>query len=101
MMLNHPLIMSLRLPLVSETSIDHVSETSYDSDETNCSIETTSAGNPSTSAVTFKCIGTQHDLHAQIILSKVSQLIQDGQEVPVNIYTESDNPYNAKAIAFK
>ena len=31
----------------------------------------------------------------------MSQLIQDGQEVPVNIYPEPDNPYDAKTIAFK
>jgi len=101
---------------VSETlfgeqdSVDHVSETSfgdqdydeasfYDSDETNCDFED---DDPLvTSTVTFKCIGTQHDMHAQNILSKVSQLIESGQQVPVNLYKEPDNPYDAKAVAFK
>jgi len=40
-------------------------------------------------------------MHAQNILSKVSQLLKNGQQVPVNIYHEPDNPYDAKAIAFK
>ena len=74
---------------MSDASVDHISETLWDSDETNCSImEMTSSGNPTTSTVTFKCIGTQHNLHAQTTLSKVSQLIQYGQEVPVNICPE-------------
>jgi len=85
---------------VSETSfddsIDHISETSFgDHDETDCSLEDDDP--PLTSTVTFKCIGTQHDMHAQNILSRVSQLLQNKQQVPVNIYREPDNPYNAKA----
>ena len=54
-----------------------------------------------TSTVTFKCIGMQHDMHAQNILTKVSRLIKNGQQVPVNIYKEPNNPYDAKAVAFK
>ena len=85
----------------SEKSISHISETSLgDSDETNCSIADDTA-DPPKFTVTFKCIGTQHDMHAQSILSKVSQMLGNGQEVPVNIYTEPDNPYDANAIAFK
>ena len=49
----------------------------------------------------FKCISTQHDLHVQTTLSRASQFIQDRKEVPVNVYPEPDNPYDAKAIAFK
>ena len=63
---------------ISETSfdesIDHSSETSFcDSDVTNYDFEDEDP--PVTSTVTFKCISTRHDMHAQNILSKVSRLI--------------------------
>ena len=87
---------------VSETSISHISETSLgDSDKTNCSTADDAAANPLKFTVTFKCIGTQHDMHAQSILSKVSQILRNGQEVPVNIYPEPENPHDANAIASK
>lgn len=64
-----------------------------DSDATNCSeVQHT---------VTFKCIGTTHDFHAQNILRSVSQLLAKGDIVPVNIYPEPNNCYDSKAIAFK
>ena len=88
-----------------KSDITHVSETSFgnETDETYCSTEgcSTEEEPPPEFTVTFKCIGTQHDLHAQAILKKVSQLLQDNQEVPVNIYPEPDNPFDSKAIAFK
>jgi len=65
------------------------------SDETNCTIED---HQPQTSMVTFKCIGTQHDPNAQSILKEV---LDGGQQVPVNIYPEPTNQFDAKAIAFK
>ena len=87
---------------VSETSFSHISETSLgDSDEMSCSITDDAVANPLKFTGTFKCIGTQHDMHAQNILSKVSQMLRNGQEVPVNVYPEPDNPYDANAIAFK
>ena len=51
--------------------------------------------------VTFKCIGTTHDFHAQNTLRSVSQLLAKGDVVPVNIYPEPNNCYDSKAIAFK
>ena len=90
----------------TEASVDHVSETSLtaksDSDETNCSMENLQLENyQQTSTVTFKCIGTQHDVHAQHILEIVSSHLDERKEVPVNIYPEPTNPGDSKAIAFK
>ena len=51
--------------------------------------------------VTFKCIGTMHDFHAQSTLCRVSQMIDKGDIVPVNIYPEPSNCYDSKAIAIK
>ena len=51
--------------------------------------------------MTFKCIGTQHDMHAQHILEIVSSHLDERKEVPVNIYPEPTNPSNSKAIALK
>ncbi len=54
-----------------------------------------------THTVTFKCIGASRELHAQEILAKVSRLIGDGKNIPVNLFPEKDNPYDSNAIAFK
>ena len=67
--------------------------TDTDSDATNCSTV-------KLSTVTFKCIGCQHD-PAQKILEMVSELLDEGEVVPVNIFSEEDNPYDANVIAFK
>ena len=53
-----------------------------------------------THIVTFKCIGTTHDMHAQEVLSKVSKLLKDDVEVPVKLVCEPENQYDSKAIAF-
>jgi len=53
------------------------------------------------STVTFKCIGCQHDPSALKILEMVSELLDEGEVVQVNIFSEEDNPYDANAIAFK
>ena len=50
--------------------------------------------------VTFKCIGTTHDVHAQEILKKASKLLESG-DVPVAVVAEPDNQYDSQAIAFK
>ena len=90
----------------TEASITYVSETSLaatslsDSDETNCSTENLQPGRQ-TSTVTFKCIGTQHDKHVQGTLEVVSNHLDEGKEVPVNIYPEPTNPRDTKAVAFK
>jgi len=65
-----------------------------DSDATNCSPM-------KLSTVTFKCIGCQHDPSAQKILEMVSESLDEEEVVPVNIFSEEDNPYDANAIAFK
>ena len=83
---------------VSETSFSGGShqqgeDSEDDSDATNC-IEVQHT-------VTFKCIGTTHDFHAQNTLCSVSQLLDKGDVVPVNIYPEPNNCYDSKAIAFK
>ena len=51
--------------------------------------------------VTFKCIGCQHDLYAQEALKCVSELLDKGKVIPVNIFPEENNPYDSRAIAFK
>ena len=93
-------------PEPENDQMTHVSETSFsgeshqqgensedDSDAANC-IEVQHT-------VTFKCIGTTHDFHAQNTLRSVSQLLAKGDVVPVNIYPEPNNCYDSKAIAFK
>ena len=94
---------------IEETT--HVSETSYgnhdaeesmsnsepameDSDETYCSSPEKQC------TVTFKCIGAVHDTHAQDVLRRVSDLL-DNNVVPVNIFPEPSNPFDSRAIAFK
>lgn len=51
--------------------------------------------------VTFKCIGTTHDVNAQQVLMQVSQQLERGEVVPVAIVPEPDNQYDSQAIAFK
>lgn len=51
--------------------------------------------------ITFKCVGTTHDNSSQETLAKVSQLLQKDEQVPVNIFPEPTNQYDAKAICFK
>ena len=101
---------------VSQTDeVTHVSKTDYndkrcqlekndenDSDATNCS-EDPDATNCSEvqHTITFKCIGTMHDFHAQSALCRVSQPMAKGEIVPVNIYPEPNNIYNSKAVSFK
>ena len=89
-----------------EEVVTHVSETSYgdgsgergeeeDSDVTCCSTP------DKEHTVTFKCIGTTHDLHAQEVLKCVSEQLHNGNVVPVSIFPEPSNQYDSKAIAFK
>ena len=48
--------------------------------------------------ITFKCIGTTHNLHAQEVLRCVSQQLHNGNVVPVKIFPEPSNQYDSKAI---
>ena len=50
--------------------------------------------------VTFKCIGTVHDQHAQKTLSKVLELQKVGV-VPVRLKPEPENLHDSKAVAFQ
>ena len=52
-------------------------------------------------AVTFKCIGSVNDSHAQEILKRVSAILKQAKEVPVKIEPEPHNQYDSKAIVFK
>jgi len=65
-----------------------------DSDETYCSSPEKQY------TVTFKSIGAVHDTHAQDVLRRVSDLL-DNNVVPVNIFPEPSNPFDSRAIAFK
>jgi len=65
-----------------------------DSDETYCSTP------EKQHTVTFKCIGAVHDPHAQDVLRRVGDLL-DNNVVPVNILPEPSNPFDIQAIAFK
>ena len=84
---------------ISETSSEGIAALNPDIDS-----DVTDDGSTETSTlhtVTFKCIGTTHDLNAQEVLQKVSLLLNKGEVVSVNIYPEPDNPYDNQAIAFK
>lgn len=51
--------------------------------------------------VTFKCIGSVHDVKRQVLLSEISQELRRGQTVEVRVHPESENPYDSKAISFQ
>jgi len=86
-------------------AVTHVSETSFDSHHsephTDSDSDATQCSPVKQSTVTFKCIGCQHSASSQNALGKVSELLDEGESVPVNIFHEKDNPYDSKAIAFK
>lgn len=106
---------SLGVPVVWEwewkelEETTHISETSFspgeeslgeqeldeDSDATYCSTP------EKEHTITFKCIGAVHDPHAQNILRRVSQQLDNNNVVPVNIFPEPSNPFDSKAMAFK
>lgn len=54
-----------------------------------------------THTITFKCIGTTHDRTSQETLAKVAPLLENDKEVPVGVFPEPNNVYDAKAICFK
>ena len=51
--------------------------------------------------VTFKCIGASRSVDYQDALKQVAELQKNGIETPVNIFCETINPYDARAIAFR
>lgn len=51
-------------------------------------------------SVVFKVIGCTKEPNYQQVLKEARGLIQSGNNVPIKVVHETDNPYNAKAIAF-
>ena len=54
-----------------------------------------------THTVKFKCVGATYDKTSQQTLAEVCQLLQKGDDIPVNIFLEPTNKYDSKAICFK
>ncbi len=48
-----------------------------------------------------RCIGATRSVDYQDALKQVADLLKNGTETPVNIFCESTNPYDARAIAFR
>ena len=95
---------------VDKDNVTHVSDTvlSHNSIENDESSEMEFGSDTSVSieelpvyTETFKCIGCQHDLEAQQVLQIVSQMMRNGDIVPVNIFHEPSNRYDSRAMAFK
>ena len=96
-----------------DDNITHVSETATSSDslnpyddgsmyyDRNIDSDSTHCSEQVEHTVTFKCIGSVHNEHAQDILHAVSQLLATGDVVPVNLFPELDNPFDSRAVAFK
>ncbi len=58
-------------------------------------------GNSLTHTITFKCMGSNYHPESQSTLSKVSELLRNGQVVPVQLSKEPDNEYDSQAITFQ
>lgn len=54
-----------------------------------------------THTVTFKCIGANLENSRQVALEAAFEAQNKGNEVPVRLYPEHDNPKDATAIAFQ
>ncbi len=52
-------------------------------------------GNSLTHTITFKCMGSNYHPESQSALSKVSELLRNGQVVPVQLSKEPDNEYDS------
>ena len=86
---------------ISETTCSHITSDATDlSDELKRSSDAECC-TEKLYTVTFKCIGCQHDLHAQEALKHVSKSLDKWEVLPVNIFPEENNPYDVRAIAFK
>ncbi len=53
------------------------------------------------SCVDFKCIGVTQEPIYQTILEQFRDRIRSGENVPVKLMPEPDNPYDSKAVAFQ
>ena len=54
-----------------------------------------------THTVTFKCVGSIHDIRRQLVLSRISKILRDGGKVDVRIHPVPENLYDSKAITFQ
>ena len=89
------------VPHISERTCSHITSDATDlSDESKRSSDAECC-TEKLYTVTFKCIGCQHDLHAQEALKHVSKSLDKGEVLPVNIFPEENNPHDTRAIAFK
>ena len=52
-----------------------------------------------THTVTFKCIGASRDESHQVALQAASRILKGGQDVPIRLQHEPDNPIDPSAIA--
>ena len=53
-----------------------------------------------THTVSFKVIGCKKELIYQDVLEKCRDAMQDGQDIPVRLTPEPENPFDSRAIAF-
>ncbi len=53
-----------------------------------------------THIITFKCVGSVHDLNAQEALKQAADLLRKAVTVPLKFVPEPNNQYDSKAIAF-
>ena len=49
----------------------------------------------------FKCVGVKKEKYIEKVLISESQKLDNGENVPVRIRPEPDNPVDARAIAFE
>ena len=54
-----------------------------------------------THSVTFKCVGSIHDVRRQVVLSRISKTLRDGGKVDMRIHPKPENQYDSKAITFQ
>ena len=62
--------------------------------------ETEADVSPTTHTLTFKCMGTVKDPNHQDALREAAASLKDGNETPVRLQPEPENPFDANAIAF-
>lgn len=93
---------------IAETSLDeHDNVGSSESLELTATSDTEEEDEPDqfaegfiTHTVTFKCIGASRDDDHQVALQAASRILKGGQDVPIRLEPEPDNPIDPNAIAF-
>ena len=58
-------------------------------------------GTSKTHTVTFKCMGANRDSNHQAVLAATFETRGEGNDVPVRICPEPDNPKDSEAVAFQ